>query len=188
MHKVTLSLFTAAATLAAAGTSYAQQSPAAQPHERTRAGAQQRADQMFDRLDANHDGKIDQADRAIRQKARFDGLDTDHNGQLSYAEFTAARDARNGRGDGKRGDRAGRRGDHRMAMGGFHGRGGFRTMRMADADKDGAITKAEFETSALQRFDRMDGNHDGTVTPDEAKAARDNMRQEWQAHRQDRAG
>jgi len=85
----------------------------------------------------------------------------------------------------QRGRHFGRHGGHRFAMGGFAGRGGM--VRLADADKDGTITKAEFQAAALQRFDRLDGNHDGTVTRDEAKAARDNMRQQWQSRRQDRA-
>ena len=75
-----------------------------------------------------------------------------------------------------------------MAMrGGFHGgpgrfRGGI--TRMADADKDGTVTNAEFQAAALTRFDRLDANKDGTVTADEAKAARDSMRQRWQSRRQ----
>jgi len=56
-------------------------------------------------------------------------------------------------------------------------------IRMADADKDGAVTKAEFRARMLQRFDRLDANHDGIVTRAEAKAARDNTRQQWQSRR-----
>jgi hypothetical protein len=118
---------------------------------------------------------------------------------VSFAEFTAARAqfdqarkdrvARRGeqRGDGFARHQGGR-GEHRMAARdfgrGFAGRGGL--FRMADADKDGAVSKAEFVNTALQRFDRLDANHDGTVTRDEAKAARDNMRQQWQARREAR--
>jgi Ca2+-binding EF-hand superfamily protein len=196
MRKLTLSLIAGAATVAAGGVAYAQSAPAQAPqHELTRAAVEQRAGQMFDRLDANHDGKLDQADRDARQKARFDRLDTNHDGQVSYAEFTAARaqfaQARKDRvakAEAHRGAH-GQAGEHRMAMrGGFRGRGGpMAMMRMADADKDGTITKAEFVNAALQRFDRLDANHDGTVTADEAKAARDNMRQQWQARRQARS-
>ena len=196
MRKLTLSLIAGAAAIAVGGVAYAQPAQAPQ-REMTRSAAAQRADKMFDRLDANHDGKLDQADREARQKLRFDRLDTNHDGQVSYAEFTAARanfdQARKDR-FAQRGERAGgqdaSQGEHRLAHRGF-GRGGFRgrggsmgMMRMADADKDGVITKAEFQTAALQRFDRLDANHDGTVTSDEAKAARDNMRQQWQARRQ----
>lgn len=73
---------------------------------------------------------------------------------------------------------------NRFGRGGLSGRGGAVGMiRMADADKDGAVTKAEFRARMLQRFDRLDANHDGIVTRDEAKAARDNMRQQWQSRR-----
>jgi Ca2+-binding EF-hand superfamily protein len=193
MRKLTLSLIAGAVALAAGGVAYAQ--PAQAPRQpMTRAAVEQRADRMFDRLDANHDGKLDQADRNAREKARFDRVDTNHDGQVSYAEFTAARanaeQARKGR-IAQRGERFGQsaRGEHRMAhnhfgRGDLRGRGGAVGMiRMADADKDGAVTKAEFRTRMLQRFDRLDVNHDGTVTRDEAKAARDNMRRQWQSRR-----
>jgi Ca2+-binding EF-hand superfamily protein len=169
MRKLTLSLVAGAAALTVGGVAYAQ------APQLTRAAVEQRSDKAFDRLDANHDGKLDQADRADRQKARFDRVDANHDGQLSYAEFTAM----HGQGDGARAGR-GHRGEHRMAM----RRGGM--VRMADADRDGAITKAEFRTAALTRFDRLDADKDGTVTRDEAKAARDSMRQQWQALRQAR--
>ena len=193
MRTLTLSLMAAAAALTVGGAAGAQSAPGPQ-REMTRAAVEQRADKTFDRLDANHDGKIDTADRAVRQKARFDRIDANHDGQVSYAEFTAARanaeQARKGR-IAQRGERLGpsARGEHRMAhnrfgRGGLSGRGGAVGMiRMADADKDGAVTKAEFRARMLQRFDRLDANHDGIVTRDEAKAARDNMRQQWQSRR-----
>jgi len=193
MRKLTFSLIAGAAALAVGGTAMAQQAPAPR-QPMTRAAAEQRAAQTFDKLDANRDGKIDPADRALREKARFDRVDANHDGQLSYAEFTAMHDRRDGArgGRGPQGAERGDRGEHRMAMrgpgrGGHDGfRGGFRggMSRMADADKDGAITKAEFQAAALTRFDRLDADKDGTVTRDEAKAARDSMRQQWQARRQ----
>jgi Ca2+-binding EF-hand superfamily protein len=193
MPKLILSLIAGTVALAAGGVAYAQSAPAPR-QPMTRSAVEQRADRVFDRLDANHDGKLDQADREAREKARFDRLDANHDGQVSYAEFTAARanaeQARKGR-IAQRGERFGpsARGEHRMAhnrfgRGGLSGRGGAVGMiRMADADKDGAVTKAEFRARMLQRFDRLDANHDGSVTRDEAKAARDNMRQQWQSRR-----
>lgn len=166
MRKLTLFLATGAAALVAAGAAYAQAPQARQPL--TRAAAEQRSDKVFARLDANHDGQIDQADRAVREKARFDRVDADHDGQVSYAEFSAMHAQR------------GERGGQRMAL----RRGGRGAMiRVADADKDGTITQAEFHTAALTRFDRLDVDRDGIVTPDEAKTARDSRRQQWQARR-----
>lgn len=40
-----------------------------------------------------------------------------------------------------------------------------------DANKDGAISLDEFRTPTLANFTAMDANQDGTVTPEEAKAA-----------------
>jgi Ca2+-binding EF-hand superfamily protein len=178
MRKLTLSLIAGAAALAAGSMAYAQ--PSAQML--TRSAVEQRSTRAFDRLDTNHDGKLDQADRQARQKARFDRLDTDRDGAVSYAEFSGKRDAARQERSGRRGERFS--GHHRVALHGFAGRAG--VVRMADADKDGAITRAEFHAAALQRFDRLDADKDGTVTRDEAKAARDTMRQQWQPRRQAR--
>jgi Ca2+-binding EF-hand superfamily protein len=190
MRKLTLSLLIGATTLATAGVASAQQAPAPKTHEMTRASVQQRADRMFDRLDANHDGKIDEADRAVREKARFDRMDTDHDGKLSYAEFTASHGHRDGQHTAHAGQQPGalsaHGGEHRMAISGFRGRGGFPMMRLAQAEKAGGLTKAAFEAAMLERFDRLDANHDGIVTPDEAKAARDKMRQQWQSRHEAR--
>jgi hypothetical protein len=70
-------------------------------------------------------------------------------------------------------------------MGGEH-RGRMMGMmaRMADTNHDGAVSRDEFVAAALQRFDRMDANKDGTVTPDERQAAHADMRQ----HMHDRMG
>jgi Ca2+-binding EF-hand superfamily protein len=152
----------------------------------TRAEAQAGATARFARMDVNKDGKIDQADRQLRRETMrtrmFERLDTDHDGQLTKAEFTAASGqrgrgkrvaqnddagagvARHGRGHGRR---AGRMGMMGMA-------------RMADADRDGAITQAEFQTAALQRFDTMDANKDGQVTQAERAAVRAQMKARWQ--------
>jgi len=55
--------------------------------------------------------------------------------------------------------------------------------RGADANKDGAVTQAEFTAAALARFDRMDLNKDGQVTKDERQQARKAMHDEWRAKR-----
>jgi Ca2+-binding EF-hand superfamily protein len=186
MRKLILSFVAGAAALAAGGVAHAQPAPQDGPRALTRTVVEQRAAKTFDRLDVNRDGKLDQADRQARQKARFDRLDTDRDGSLSYAEFGAvhakrdgAREARNARrGEGARGHR------QAVALRGFAGRGGM--IRMADADKDGAITRAEFQAAALQRFDRLDADKDGTVSREEAKAARDAIRQQWQTRREAR--
>jgi hypothetical protein len=158
----------------------------------TRAQAQAKASAMFDRLDLNHDGKLDQADRDLGIQQRFDCIDTNHDGQISREEFAAAQTrgpAGPGRGHGAAGQSGaggkcgpggwGARGKGHGPM----GQGGM--MRMADANHDGVITKDEFVSAALKRFDAADTNHDGKLTPQERQAARQAMRNKW---RQDHPG
>jgi hypothetical protein len=132
-----------------------------------------RRTEMRERRDVNDDGKVDQADRAARRTAMFDRLDADKNGQISRTEFDApgVRGERGGRGHGKHGWGGRGKGRHH---------GGMMMGKMADANKDGAVTQAEFTQVALQRFDGMDANRDGTVTKEERQAARQAMRERWQ--------
>ncbi len=147
----------------------------------TRAEVQTKAAEMFAKLDANKDGKLDAADRAAkraeRQAKKFARLDADGNGSISKAEWdqqgadrAAKRAAAGEAGQGKR-----------HAMRGHHGkRGGHHGMRMmgkADTDGDKAISQAEFQTAALARFDAADANKDGQVTAEERKA----QRRAWRA-------
>ena len=52
------------------------------------------------------------------------------------------------------------------AMGGAH-HGGHGGILQADANGDGAVSRAEYQAWADQRFARMDLNHDGRITADE---------------------
>ncbi len=155
----------------------------------TRADALERSGRMFDRMDANKDGKLDSADREARRTAAFDRIDANKDGMVSRAEFTAMRPAMGGRGAGQ-GEMRGDGGEHQGMRG--HGmrrhgmRGGMMMMRMADADRDGAVTKAEFATAAATRFDRTDSNRDGQITPAERQAARAAMRERMQGSAQHR--
>ena len=140
----------------------------------TRAQVVAQTDARFAKLDANRDGNVSAAEqKAVREARfadRFKRLDTDGNGSISQAEFAAAREKRGeGRGDhaeGRRGHHAGRGGHF-----GFGGRGG-----NADANKDGVISKAEFQAKALERFDRSDADRNGVLTAVERQAARTAMR------------
>lgn len=199
-RKIALGLTLAATALT--GTAWAEQAakpakPA--PVTMTRAEAQTKAVAKFAELDVNKDGKLDRADHEARREARrtaaFDRMDADKNGQLSRAEFTAAPQRGEGReGAGREGwgnrrggpdGPGGHRGHGRHFGGGRGGPdGGFGGM--ADANKDGAVTQAEFTAAALQRFDRADANKDGKVTPEEHQAARQAMREQWRANRAER--
>lgn len=45
-------------------------------------------------------------------------------------------------------------------------------VKNADTDHDGSVDKAEWSSMHEQHFDQMDANHDGKLTPDEAKACK----------------
>lgn len=171
----------AAATVA--GSAYAAQTMTGM----TRTEVQAHATQMFTKMDANKDGKLDAADRAAHQTAMFDRLDGNKDGSVSRDEFAAARPGPGGeRPDGERmarreggpgeGSRhGGRHGGRDGHMGGHMG-GGMHLLGMADTNKDGAVTQAEFTAASLAMFDKADANKDGTVTREERRAAHAAMR------------
>lgn len=194
--KKTLTLMTLGAALLAVP---ALAAPGAGPKgdaPSTRAEAQAKAIELFAKLDANKDGKLDAADRAVRgaemRAKAFERLDANKDGTVSKAEWdqhaadraakgaerrekrvAATGEAREGKPHAKRGH--GKRGGHHM--------GGW--MR-ADTDGDKAISQAEFVAAALARFDRLDANKDGRVTAEERQAHRTAMRakaDEWRAKR-----
>ncbi|MEJ6010716.1 EF-hand domain-containing protein [Novosphingobium aquae] len=183
-------LILSAATLGLLGTAVAAQPTGPMADKTvTRAEAETKAGEHFAKADVNKDGKLDQADREARKGERFKKMDTDGNGSLSQAEFAAAHQGK-GMGKGMSGDHAGMKHDGMkqggMRHGGKHGMrggamggkmGGGMMMRMADTNNDGAITRAEFVGASLKHFDMTDANKDGSVTPDERKAAMEKMRE-----------
>ena len=134
----------------------------------TKAEFQARGTAVFDKMDANRDGKLDAADRAAHNGQKFDRTDANRDGALSRDEFMAAhqRGPADGRADGKRGG---------AGHGGRHG-GGMMMLKMADTNKDGAVSRDEFLAAHAHHFDMMDANHDGQLTQPERKAGRDKMR------------
>lgn len=183
----------------------------------TRAEAQARVAKTFARLDTNHDGYITEAEvqavdaaRAQKRQARaekfdpskiFDRFDRDHDGKITVAEAAARRGRRAAsapsqatgftgmfaRADANKdgvvtraefestGEQLRARMQHLAAARG----GASRLFANADSNKDGRISEAELEQDVLARFDRMDLNHDGTVTPEE----RQQSRQLFRTHR-----
>lgn len=140
----------------------------------TRAALETRLQERFARLDADSDGAVTEAEIGAGREARsdrrgeraFEAIDTDSDGSISRAEFDAHHADRAG------GERRGRRNAMRR------GNRGERMLSRADADSDGRLTFAEMSTGALERFDRSDADRDGTVTPEERRAAREARRAE----------
>jgi hypothetical protein len=131
----------------------------------SRAQAVEMANSRFDRMDANKDGKIDRADReamhARMASAMFDRTDSNHDGMISRDEWNA--------GAAKLADMhadPGMRGGAMMRHMGMRG----------DADGDRAISREEFQKRALEHFDRVDANHDGTISAVEREQAHAAMR------------
>lgn len=167
----------------------------AQPQTRSAVQAQVQA--RFARADSNRDGFVTQDEIRARAEARrgqrqersgerreqrFDRLDSNHDGMISRAELDARSAVGGGDRRAMRGGRPGQRFAHRGGMGGgFAGRG-FAAM---DFDHDGRVALAEAQRAALQRFDRIDSNRDGTIGVDERQAARAAIRQRMQERRED---
>lgn len=160
------------AAFALAGAAYAASPPApADPlgdKTVTKAEFLAKHGEMFDKMDANRDGKLDSADRAAHMGQMFDMADTDKNGSLSRGEFDAMH--QRGPGGAPMGDGM----DKGMRHGGDHGMG-MKMIAMADANHDGAVTRDEFLAGAGKHFDMMDANHDGSLTKAERTAARAKM-------------
>ena len=159
----------------------------------TRAEFMAKGTDMFAKMDANRDGKLDTADRAARHGAKFDQLDTNKDGNVSRDEFIAAHarggmhdagkmeaggmdhgkmDHGNMAGGGKHGGRHGKAG----GMGHAGGHGGMMMLKMADTNGDNAVSKEEFAAAHAKHFDLIDTNRDGQVTKAERQAAHQKMR------------
>lgn len=142
----------------------------------TRAEAVAKANEMWTKLDVNNDGTLNQADRDAKRGQMFDRLDANKDGSISRDEFMAAH--------GPRGDHAGmghERGPGEGRKGGMrhgrHGGGmGMMMVRMADANKDGNVTRAEYDAAVTRHFDMVDTNKDGTITKAERQAAHGKMK------------
>ncbi len=183
----TLAFGLSLAALAACGVAFAQQAaqhdhaagrPAAGPV--TKAQAQEMAGAMFDRMDANKDGKVDASDREARRTemkaAMFQRMDANNDGQISRDEFMAFKPGGPGGGMGGHGMH-GPMGGHGMGR----GMGGM-IMRMADGNGDGTVTREEYMAAFSKHFDEVDANHDGTITPEERRAAHRAMHRRMHDH------
>jgi hypothetical protein len=184
-----LTLLSGAALLAGAGVALAQDGPG--PDRRgpegpiTRQQAIARVDEMFARLDANHDGRVTPDEMGGMRGRRgmgagehraagagdmrqhmFDRIDANHDGMISREEFAQAHPMHEGPG-------------HDMGPpppGGPEGHGAGHGMGARMFGDQGFVTLEQMRARALERFDRADANHDGILTPYERQAARERRR------------
>ena len=132
---------------------------------------------FFDRADLNKDGAISLDEVRTARGAMFDRIDKNKDGVASEEEMQAARPSRPPRPEGMpNGRRSQGQADD------FHAQ--------ADANKDGSVTKAEFDVAMANRardeqtrsqeraneaFARLDTKKAGRISREEADAARGSM-------------
>lgn len=114
---------------------------------------------LFDRADADHDGRLSKAEHAAAAQLMFDELDADHDGDASAAEMDAHHAAMH--------DRHLQRARHVEAGKDL---GGERQPVDADdvigswdSNGDGRLSASEHAAAADAMFDRMDADHDGML-------------------------
>lgn len=200
MKKTTLAM--SAAVLALTGTAVFAAAPKATDADAsrsmTRAEVVAKAGEMFAAMDANNDGVVNAADRDARRTQMFDRMDTNKDGSLSRDEFNAAHQMPNtipgatqqgpAQGAHNHGPMAGHEAgakDHRGPD--KNGRGGMMMgqmlLKMADTNKDGAVTRAEFDAALNNHLDKVDANKDGTITAAERRAAHAEMKKQMKPQR-----
>jgi hypothetical protein len=112
---------------------------------------------LFERADADHDGRLSKAEHAAAAQLMFDQLDADHDGEASAAEMEAHHDAMHARHmERERHAEAGKDlGGERKPVdaGDMLGRW--------DGNGDGQLSASEHAAAAAAMFDRMDDDHDG---------------------------
>jgi hypothetical protein len=186
----TLTLLSGAALLAVAGIAGAQDGPGPdRPGPRGDVTRQQviaHTDEMFGRLDADRDGRVTPDEmramgehrRDEMRQHRFERVDANHDGNISREEFAEAHTMHDGP-DGPGGHRGMHMGPPPGGPGGPEGGEGpgghgMHGGRMFGAQ--GFVTLEQMRARALERFDRADADHDGTLTVAERQAAHGGMR------------
>ena len=106
------------------------------------------ADEIFARADANSDGAISKAEFLERSEKRFSQMDMDGDWEVSQEELHIMR------------------GEMVKESSSGHGA---KILARADANSDGAISKAEFLEYLEKKFAKIDMDGDGGITKKEAK-------------------
>ena len=132
---------------------------------------------MFQRIDANKDGKITKAEAKNFADARFSKMDANKDGAITKAEAKKFHEERRAEHQKKRAEHQKKRGDKEGKKecdgkkGMKHAKNGGRFFKKADSNNDGKVTRAEAASMEENRFARLDANKDGVITQAEAKAA-----------------
>jgi Ca2+-binding EF-hand superfamily protein len=111
------------------------------------------SDPVFARLDSNHDGRISLSEHGAAEKATFKRMDADHDGKLSAQEMASVHQAMT-----------------QVEIAAENG-AALTLPRNARAGTKAPAASAEDAAVAQALFDRLDVNHDGTVSTAEMQAA-----------------
>jgi len=114
---------------------------------------------MFEKADANADGKISEAEAGERWE-RLGKADKDGDGFVSREEFAVAVRFMAGAGAGAGAGGAGGRPDPREFL------------AKVDKDGNGAFTEDEVPAELWEKISKADANSDGKITPEEIQKAR----------------
>lgn len=106
---------------------------------------------MFDKFDANHDGKLSKDEVRTGVDKMFAEIDTNKDGSISKEEMQAHHKAMREQMKSRMQER----------------------WKAADKDGDGALSRAEVDGAGMKMmsrdFDKLDKNKDGKLTPDEIR-------------------
>ena len=116
--------------------------------------------------DLNKDGTIDQTEFQTTRDKWFADLDADKDGFVSADELKAFGDKMHAEWAKKHGDDAAGKADASKPEG-KHGDMAGRILKRVDADKDGKISKAEFDAEGAKLFAKLDENSDGKIAQNE---------------------
>ena len=133
----------------------------------------------------DREAEITRADALAKAEERFDKLDANGDGFVTESEIEAAKAEREAERAARRAERAetGERGDRGQRGRRGPRRGGEDRLERMDTSGDGTLSKAEAMTAAQERFDRADADGDGVITAAERRAAREAMRDARRAER-----
>jgi hypothetical protein len=124
-------------------------------------------DRWFAEVDRDQDGRLSGTEVEGWTRAVFAAADTDHDGAVTSPEADAARRPANAAQDP---EGAPPRRRLRGALGGGGGLARQSALMAADADLDFRVTEAELLAFARAALQRLDSDHDGVLSRDEARA------------------
>jgi Ca2+-binding EF-hand superfamily protein len=123
-------------------------------------GGKEKAEEHFQKMDTNADGKVSQEEHTAGAKTMFDTMDADKNGTVTVAEMNAAHDQmkkQHEMGKGNKMHAAGDKAEMRAAE----------KIKVVDTNGDGALTTEEHAAGAKMMFGKMDTDKDGFLSKDE---------------------